>query len=120
MKTKQKKYYFENIFKYFIYIFYSITLVFSGAILNILVISTNDGRMPVYDKSWDLDTRTHFSYSNFDEVNNPNFSDRFNLFDKLYFSIGDIFECFGLISLLYFNVKLIFVIMKNGKKKRKM
>jgi hypothetical protein len=110
----------EKIYLNFIPIFFSITLVFCGAILNVLVLATNDGRMPVYDSDWNLNTKTHFSFNDFSEVNNPGFSDRFNLFDKVYFSLGDVLLYFGLISLLFFNVKYLFLYRKYGKKKRKM
>jgi hypothetical protein len=69
-------------------------LVLAGGITNVLVVSTNDGRMPVLTNNWELNTSTHFSYSNPEEVRDPHLTDRYHLFNA-YFSLGDVLMWVG-------------------------
>jgi len=70
-----------------IVILFLIDIIFLGAIFNILAISTNGGRMPVKDLGYE--TNIHSSYENYEDINFPIYSDRFNIGDSIV-SLGDI------------------------------
>ena len=65
-----------------------ILFVMVGITLNGIVISNNEGRMPVLEKNFEYKTKTEISYTENEEVEYPFFSDRYHLGDRIY-SIGD-------------------------------
>ena len=72
-----------------------VIFIFLGIMLNLLVITFNNGRMPVYDPNNELtiDTSTYVKFAEFNQVKYPYLSDVFKIrFNKyiLFFSIGDL------------------------------
>lgn len=78
---------------------------FFGGMMNLTVLTTNDGRMPVY---WEIDsTKSHFSFQNFDEVQNPYLSDIFHIGNRI-FSLGDLITITSLIFIFVVLVNYIY------------
>lgn len=82
-----------------------------GGFLNVLAMSSNNGKMPVYTESIAGDD-LHFTFTNPDEVNNFYLTDiikaRLGIFE-LYFSVGDIFIVGGLF--IFFNYMVTTLIL---------
>lgn len=74
--------------KLLIAIVFSSLILIVGITLNFLAITKNGGRMPFYTTYYSS-TETHFSFTDFNEVNYPYLTDIINFPKRLYFSIGD-------------------------------
>jgi len=92
-----------------------ISIIILGALFNVFVVATNDGRMPVYSLSQDTDT--HFGFQEREEINNWFLSDIFRLPIKnpsIFFSIGDVIMILSYFVLIY-TVYQLYDISKNRK-----
>jgi len=76
-------------------IFYSI-----GILTQFMVITHNNGKMPVYDFYVGYDNKEYFRFDDFKEVKYPYFADIIPIGDYAKSSIGDIFIVLGVSSLL--------------------
>lgn len=92
---------------YYAIIILGTMILLFGAMMNMMVIGFNDGRMPVrlnYDMSGD----NHFGYSDPSEVVLSQLSDKFIIFNVV-FSLGDIIMfislCIVVFTIIYFKVK---------------
>jgi len=84
-----------------------------GFFLNINVKFNNNFKMPVYfsGKNLILDEQ-HFQFSNKSKVNFFYLTDIFYFpFFNIFFSIGDVLICIGLIGFFYSLIELIFVLI---------
>ena len=61
----------------------------SGTLFNVNAIVQNDCRMPVQTEEYEFSTARHFTYTSWDEVNVPYFTD-FIYIKWAFISIGDI------------------------------
>ena len=79
-------------------------LILIGAYMNIVVISSNDNKMPVYTSIGSINTTEHFSFQNKEDIKYFKYSDRFHLkigeYRYLYYSLGDIIMTFTLIPMI--------------------
>lgn len=88
-----------------------------GALLNYIVISSNECRMPVYTE-YDINTTKHFSFKNKSEVKFFWFADTIPI-QFTYYSIGDLCLLFGgglFIFAIILRIKLGSKIKKRLKK----
>jgi hypothetical protein len=109
MEQHHKPTYLEK--KYFLAIL-GMFIVMVGMTCNFLVLSYNEGKMPVIT-SEDIQTEQHFSTTD-TSIKGYYFSDRFNLGNILYFSIGDVLLVGGSVFLLSIVVQLSIHRLKGG------
>ena len=76
--------------KYWLTISVAMNLFLIGAVMNMTVVSYNEGRMPVYSSDFFQSDNTHFTFNNPSEVNMPYLADIFNFQGWIYYSVGDI------------------------------
>jgi len=81
-----------------------------GAMLNVLVISVNDGRMPV-ELNYHYESDTHFTYQNKNEINKYYLSDRYTILNVVY-SVGDFMILGSNVIVLYLVVRLVYYSFK--------
>lgn len=82
----------------------SITLAYSGAMMNDIAVRSNSCKMPVLS-NFDFETDTHFTYQEFSQVNNSKFTDIYHIKDTTY-SLGD-FLIYGGIGISYISIFFI-------------
>ena len=79
-----------------------------GIVFNFLAVSSNSGKMPVLS-NLNYETKKHFTFQDFNEVEHPYLSDIMTYETKNHFfkfSIGDILLTFGALFYLLFAVIL--------------
>ena len=91
----------------FVLIFFMIGMTF-----NFLAIKNNEGRMPVLNTNYD--TKTHFGYTNFSEIEFAIFSDNYSFLGYIH-SLGDIFMYFSGIAIILLAITIIFKFSKLNK-----
>jgi len=89
-------------------------IVFAGSIFNMLVISFNDGKMPVYTMN-PVSSQKHFQFTDFNQVLYPYFSDIINI-KGIIFSIGDIIIYLSFLGM--FITIILHIYSKRKLKKR--
>lgn len=82
-----------------------ISLIGLGVSSNFIVISENQGKMPVFEEVT-YSTDKHFSTNNLSEINKPHLADIYHIKGMIY-SIGDILMITGLI-LFYLSILIMF------------
>jgi hypothetical protein len=88
-----------------------LNIILMGSTLNLVTISLNDGKMPVYTNSFEMDDR-HSSFTYPSEVNLFILTDIMSVNLKafvLYFSIGDIFVVGGLFFVFVYSITILVV-----------
>lgn len=85
----------------------SLTILFSGVLLNYTVISKNDCKMPVPGGKYDIDMDDkHFFFESKDEVKYYYLSDIIVIFGGAI-SIGDILIFFGMVGSFGFSIRYL-------------
>jgi hypothetical protein len=100
--------------KYTNYFFYAIIFTMLGMMMNLTVITFNDGEMPVKIYHGYLDSDKHFAFQNNDEVHNWYLADVIKI-DNYYVSIGDIMMILGTIFMV--SILVIGTIKKHKNRK---
>jgi len=77
-------------------------IVLAGGLLNILAISTNGGKMPVYANDIQFETSKHFSFDEKNSVNNFILTDWIDI-KFAWMSLGDIMIFIGVSFILGIN-----------------
>ncbi len=77
----------------------TLIIVMAGITMNFVAIDKNNCKMPVLS-NYELNSENHFSFQDKNEVNFFYFSDILNFPENHYFSIGDVFVCFGLLAFI--------------------
>ena len=90
-----------------------ILVVLSGSLMNIRVINSNDGKMPV-KCTYCIEDREHFNYNNDSEIKYPYLSDRIKINNMVY-SIGNLVMYFGFGLLIISCLFLIYMSYKEEK-----
>lgn len=92
---------------------YSVLILLSGVTLNLIAVTSNENRMPVLTENF-IDTKTHYNYTQKNEVQKWYLTDIINLKGKnniLHLSIGDLLLLIGFtiysINLIYYNYNTI-------------
>jgi hypothetical protein len=88
-----------------------LNIILIGALLNMLTITMNDGKMPVYTNSFEMDER-HSSFTEPSQVKLFILTDIMSVNLKafiLYFSIGDIFVVGGLFFVFVYSITILVV-----------
>jgi hypothetical protein len=70
-----------------------------GVSCNFAAVMDNGGRMPVHTNLYVMNTDTHFSFVNQQEINHPFLADRFDIGKNIY-SIGDFLIFLGVLSFM--------------------
>lgn len=96
----------------FMFMFFFFVTAIMGGFFNLAVITFNGGRMPVFTSN-NIDTGTHFSFQNFDDVNYPFLADILSL-NFIIFSVGDFLIVVSFIGMVYVSAGYI---LKSGNKK---
>ena len=91
-----------------------VIILIMGGLANIAAISYNGGKMPVLGNGY-YESKTHFGYTDFDEVRNPHLTDIIPAFGRIW-SFGDfsIFLSSGFIVYYFIDVMRLF--LKGGKR----
>lgn len=97
-----------------------IIILLIGILFNLSVIFANDYRMPVKTDYY-LNTSSHFSFSNANEVKLYRFSDIFKIRinnNLINFSIGDIIVFSSILALLYLQIRITLKEIETKKRKK--
>lgn len=85
---------------------FGILLVLTGVVFNYIAIIENGCKMPVKTNWMGYETKRHFGYMYFEEVNYPILTDIFNI-SILIVSIGDILMVSGLLIIVLDLIKVL-------------
>lgn len=93
-------------------------MMLAGAVLNLIAISTNNGRMPVMTE-YELNTNKHFAYQEEHKelINNWILTDIIHVANKYVASIGDFLILLPIIFLIINRINYYKMIIKNRKNK---
>jgi len=81
-----------------ILLLFGVIFCLSGGLLNVMAVSINGGKMPIYsERVFDTNSRVHFVTNNISEINDFEIVDKYKLFGKWYYSLGDILIIFGVL-----------------------
>lgn len=79
-------------------------ILMAGAVMNFVVIASNDGKMPVSNFIDSEETKdTHFAFDDSDEIEHSFLADIHQV-GRLHYSKGDILVMIGLFGVLFFSV----------------
>jgi hypothetical protein len=82
-----------------------------GALLNVLVIGFNNGKMPVKTE-YNFTSETHFSFNKDSQVIWADLSDKHKI-KNIYFSIGDFLMLLGIIVSFIISISLVYKNLKS-------
>lgn len=83
-----------------------LVILILGGLLNVIAVSSNGGKMPVYTKDSLEEGKKHFYFSDKNEVNEFYLTDIIRI-KKAYFSIGDLTSWISAIFIIINIIKLV-------------